>query len=72
MIFNLILSYTQFDSLVQNVTGFGFAEALAFVNSPRDDMQLQPKPLPCQAIDHAAGYLLAFGIIASLCKTILV
>ncbi|KAL5501625.1 hypothetical protein ACEPAH_8885 [Sanghuangporus vaninii] len=60
-----------FDSLVQNGTGFGFTEAQAyqaFKDETKDD--LTPKPLPCQAIDHAAGYLLAFGISAALCKTI--
>ncbi|KAF8868649.1 hypothetical protein CPB85DRAFT_1531495, partial [Mucidula mucida] len=30
----------------------------------------EPKPLPVQAIDHAAGYLLTFGINAALSKTI--
>jgi hypothetical protein len=28
--------------------------------------------LPMQALDHAAGYLLAFGIAAALCKTVTV
>ncbi|KAK0459953.1 CoA-transferase family III-domain-containing protein [Desarmillaria tabescens] len=29
-----------------------------------------PRPLPMQALDHVAGYLLAFGINAALCKTV--
>lgn len=33
-------------------------------------ISLKPRPLPVQALDHAAGYLLAFGINATLCKTI--
>jgi hypothetical protein len=33
---------------------------------------LPPKPFPMQALDHAAGYLLTFGINAALCKTITV
>jgi hypothetical protein len=31
---------------------------------------LEPKPLPMQALDHVAGYFLAFGVNAALCKTI--
>ena len=45
-----------FDSLVQTATGFNQAEARAAGVEG-------PKELPCQAIDHASGYLLAFGII---------
>ncbi len=45
-----------FDSLVQTATGFNHAEAQAAGVEG-------PKALPCQAIDHASGYLLAFGII---------
>jgi hypothetical protein len=30
------------------------------------------RTLPMQAVDHAAGYLLAFGIAAALCKTVTV
>ncbi|KAF9030796.1 hypothetical protein BDZ89DRAFT_1064357, partial [Hymenopellis radicata] len=43
------------NSFVQTATGFNVAETEAFgVN--------EPKPLPVQAIDHAAGYLLALTI----------
>jgi len=45
-----------FDSLVQTTTGFNFAEAQAAGVEG-------PKELPCQALDHATGYLLAFGTI---------
>jgi crotonobetainyl-CoA:carnitine CoA-transferase CaiB-like acyl-CoA transferase len=45
-----------FDSLVQTATGFNHAEAQAAgVDGPKE--------LPCQALDHATGYLLAFGAI---------
>ena len=45
-----------FDSLVQTATGFNQAEAeAAGVEGPKE--------LPCQALDHASGYLLAFGAI---------
>jgi len=43
-----------FDSLVQTATGFNHAEAQAARVEG-------PKQLPCQALDHASGYLLAFG-----------
>ncbi|HEX7926651.1 MAG TPA: CoA transferase, partial [bacterium] len=48
-----------FDSLVQTATGFNHAEAQAL----RSD---KPQPLPAQALDHATGYLLAFGAMAAL------
>lgn len=48
-----------FDSLVQTASGFNHAEAAAAGSA-------SPKPLPAQALDHASGYLLAFGIMAAL------
>jgi crotonobetainyl-CoA:carnitine CoA-transferase CaiB-like acyl-CoA transferase len=48
-----------FDSLVQTASGFNAAEAEA---AGADT----PKPLPAQALDHASGYLLAFGALAAL------
>lgn len=50
-----------FDSLVQTATGFNHAEAEAAGTEG-------PKPLPCQALDHASGYLLAFGTMAALLR----
>lgn len=50
-----------FDSLVQTASGFNHAEALAAGTAP-------PKPLPCQALDHASGFLLAFGTMAALLR----
>ena len=50
-----------FDSLVQTATGFNMAEAEAFGVS-------EPKALPLQILDYAAGYLLAFGAQAALLK----
>ncbi len=47
-----------FDSLVQTASGFNAAEAEAAGTPDR------PKPLPCQILDHASGYLMAFGAIA--------
>jgi crotonobetainyl-CoA:carnitine CoA-transferase CaiB-like acyl-CoA transferase len=45
-----------FDSLVQTATGFNAAEGQAAGIEG-------PKELPCQALDHASGYLLAFGVL---------
>jgi hypothetical protein len=44
---------------VQTASGFNVAEAEAAGQS-------KPRPLPMQALDHASGYLLAFGIMAAL------
>jgi crotonobetainyl-CoA:carnitine CoA-transferase CaiB-like acyl-CoA transferase len=52
-----------FDSLVQNANGMNNAEAEAAGAA-------QPKPLPCQALDHAAGYLMAFGAMAALARRV--
>ena len=48
-----------FDSLVQTASGFNVAEAEAFGSA-------EPKHLPAQVLDHASGYLLAFGVMAAL------
>lgn len=48
-----------FDSIVQTACGLNHAEALAAGTD-------QPKPLPCQALDHASGYLMALGALAAL------
>jgi crotonobetainyl-CoA:carnitine CoA-transferase CaiB-like acyl-CoA transferase len=50
-----------FDSLVQTATGFNVAEAQAFG-------QTQPRAMPLQILDYAAGYLLAFGAQAALLR----
>lgn len=48
-----------FDSIVQTTSGLNDAEALAAGTT-------EPKPLPCQALDHASGYLMALGALAAL------
>jgi hypothetical protein len=50
-----------FDSLVQTATGFNDAEGRA---AGEDG----PMPLPCQALDHASGYLLALGIMMAIAR----
>jgi crotonobetainyl-CoA:carnitine CoA-transferase CaiB-like acyl-CoA transferase len=52
-----------FDSLTQTASGINHAEAEA---EGRD----APRPLPCQALDHAGGYLLAFGAMAALLRRV--
>ncbi|KDQ11111.1 hypothetical protein BOTBODRAFT_57645 [Botryobasidium botryosum FD-172 SS1] len=61
-----------FDSLVQTATGFNIDEADAFNEFNKMSLEETPryKPLPFQALDHAAGQLLACGIIAALSRTI--
>jgi crotonobetainyl-CoA:carnitine CoA-transferase CaiB-like acyl-CoA transferase len=48
-----------FDSLVQTASGFNDAEAKA---AGIDG----PKPLPAQILDHASGYLIAYGAMTAL------
>jgi crotonobetainyl-CoA:carnitine CoA-transferase CaiB-like acyl-CoA transferase len=48
-----------FDSLVQNANGLNVAEAKAAGED-------KPRPLPCQELDHATGYLMAFGAVTAL------
>ncbi len=50
-----------FDSLVQTVTGIAGGGGRAMGVD-------QPRPLPCQALDHASGYLAAFGTMVALAK----
>jgi hypothetical protein len=50
-----------FDSLVQNATGINVAEAEAAGTAA-------PKELPAQALDHASGYLMAFGAMMALMR----
>ncbi len=52
-----------FDSLVQTASGFNWAEAGAAGEA-------RPRPLPAQALDHAAGYLMAAGAMAALARRI--
>ena len=51
-----------FNSLVQTASGINYAEADAAGVLPK------PKELPAQALDHAAGYLMAFGAMMALAR----
>ncbi|KZV92581.1 putative CoA-transferase family III, CaiB/BaiF family [Exidia glandulosa HHB12029] len=59
-----------FDSLVQTASGFNLAEAHAFASEDQSPDALEPRPLPFQALDHVAGYMLALGTSAALCRRI--
>jgi len=48
-----------FDSLVQSASGIAWAEGQA-------QNLAQPGKLPCQALDHASGYIAALGAMAAL------
>ncbi len=48
-----------FDSIVQTATGFNHAEAVAASGN-------NARPLPCQAIDHASGHLIACAAMTAL------
>lgn len=54
-----------FDSLTQNTNGINFMEAAALAQSAS---VTRPKELPAQALDHAAGYLLALGTMMALAR----
>lgn len=59
---------------MQTATGFNWAEAEAFAKFNGLPVVDKPEPraLPVQALDHVAGYFLAFGIQAAIAKTITV
>ncbi|KAG8684671.1 hypothetical protein FRC11_011768 [Ceratobasidium sp. 423] len=61
-----------FDSLVQAATGFNIAEAAAFnsLHASESGSHSPVRALPVQALDHAAGHLLALGINAALARRI--
>jgi crotonobetainyl-CoA:carnitine CoA-transferase CaiB-like acyl-CoA transferase len=50
-----------FDSLVQSASGIAWTEGRAAHSD-------EPKHLPCQALDHATGYLAAFGAMVALAR----
>ncbi|KAM3422341.1 hypothetical protein BST61_g2700 [Cercospora zeina] len=54
-----------FDSMVQNASGMNVSEADHF-----GDPAIPSRALPVQALDHAAGYLLATGINAALYRRV--
>ncbi|WP_028213403.1 CoA transferase [Paraburkholderia mimosarum] len=64
-----------FDSLVQSASGIVWTESVAAAKSGRgasNEADAPPfaavRPLPCQALDHATGYLAAFGAMVALAR----
>jgi hypothetical protein len=57
-----------FDSMVQTCSGINVAEVEAW-NAVAEE-KVPARVLPCQALDHASGFLLASGIVAALCRRI--
>ena len=51
-----------FDSLVQTCSGMNVSEAEHYGDGAA------ARPMPCQALDHGGGYLLATGVMAALYK----
>ncbi len=54
-----------FDSLTQNANGINVAEAEALAGAGVWD---RPRELPAQALDHGAGFILAFGAMVALAR----
>ncbi|HEV3430548.1 MAG TPA: CoA transferase [Paraburkholderia sp.] len=54
-----------FDSLVQSASGIVWSESTAAGAATRFDT---PRPLPCQALDHASGYIAAFATMVALAR----
>jgi len=70
-----------FDSLVQSASGIVWTESVAAAHggvmpAAQPDAAAAlfdtsfdaPRPLPCQALDHATGYLAAFGAMVALAR----
>lgn len=54
-----------FDSLVQFASGISHAEG---VGASAQAGEFSPRQLPCQALDHGSGYLVASGILSALAR----
>jgi crotonobetainyl-CoA:carnitine CoA-transferase CaiB-like acyl-CoA transferase len=57
-----------FDSLVQSASGIVWAESVEASRGSGVEPFEVPRPLPCQALDHATGYLAAFGAMVALAR----
>lgn len=57
-----------FDSLVQSASGIVWAESVEASRGSGVEPFEAPRPLPCQALDHATGYLAAFGAMVALAR----
>ena len=59
-----------FDSMVQTCSGINVADAQAFNHGLPPEKQALAKVLPCQALDHATGFLLAAGVVGALSRKV--
>lgn len=57
-----------FDSLVQSASGIVWAESVEASRGSGVEPFEAPRPLPCQALDYATGYLAAFGAMVALAR----
>ncbi|WP_321790020.1 CoA transferase [Paraburkholderia sp. J94] len=66
-----------FDSLVQSASGIVWSESVAAAREAASSSSSSssepapfaaPRPLPCQALDHATGYLAAFAAMTALAR----
>ena len=57
-----------FDSIVQTCSGINVAEAESYNALGVAAAPAAARPLPCQALDHGSGFLLAAGIVTALCR----
>jgi crotonobetainyl-CoA:carnitine CoA-transferase CaiB-like acyl-CoA transferase len=57
-----------FDSLVQSASGIVWTESVEASRGRGVEPFESPRPLPCQALDHATGYLAAFGAMVALAR----
>ncbi|GAC97148.1 hypothetical protein PHSY_004733 [Pseudozyma hubeiensis SY62] len=63
-----------YDSLTQTATGINYLEGLSYQQHHSggvDGVQVEPKALPVQALDYAAGSLMCFAILACQCRALL-
>lgn len=63
-----------YDSLTQTATGMNYLEGLSYQqhhSGVADGVPVEPKALPVQALDYAAGSLISFAILACQCRALL-
>lgn len=63
-----------YDSLTQTACGMNFLESVSFHQHHGQDKsegQVEPKALPVQALDYAAGSLMCFATLACKCRALL-
>lgn len=66
-----------YDSLTQTACGMNYLEGLSYrehhagISKEGDEELVEPRPLPVQALDFAAGSLMCFATLACKCRAIL-